>query len=91
MITDSVKGATTNWRWQMVTGAWITIEGKKAILQQNRKTLIAEIVSSQGTFSLGSTRPPLPIEDQNEGTQMLCVDMPKGTSELKIILRPMPR
>lgn len=91
MITDSVKGATTNWRWQMVTGAWVTIEGKKAILQQNRKTLVAEIVSSQGTFSLGSTRPSLAIEDQNEGTQMLCVDMPKGTSELKIILRPIPR
>ncbi|MBL8060549.1 MAG: heparinase II/III family protein [Chthonomonas sp.] len=88
VITDTVKTAKGAWRWQMVTTANITLNGKQAILEINGKQVIAEILSNNGVFEITSTKPATVAENQNTGTQMLSVMMSAGTSELKVALKP---
>ncbi len=89
VITDQVTQSKSAWRWQMITPATITLGGHQALLEKDGKQLVAEILSPAGAqFSIASTRPPLAIENQNLGTQMLTVNMPAGTAKLQIALRP---
>lgn len=88
IITDTVQRASGMWRWQMVTAADVVLNGKTALLTLNGKKLLAEILSEDGEFSVATTKPGLAIEDQNEGTQLLCVMMPPGTATLQVALRP---
>jgi len=67
--------------WGMVTAADVELDGARAILRQDGRTLTAEIASpADASFEVISTTPP-PPQDQNEGTCKLAVRLsPQGAS-----------
>jgi hypothetical protein len=76
--------------WGMVTEADVELEGARAILRQDGKTLTAEILSpEEAAFEVISTTPP-PPQDQNEGTCKLAVRLsPHGESlRIAVLLTP---
>lgn len=89
VVTDQVVMASRPWRWQMVTGAQIELNGQQAILRQDGQTLIAEIVApAQAQFAVASTDPGDARQNPNRGTSMLVVQMPTGSSQLQVRLTP---
>lgn len=73
-VRDEVLSPGGEVRWAMVTSAKITLDGTKAILEQDGKTLVAELQSPMGAvFEVLSTQPPTPDERSNRGTRMLAV------------------
>ena len=86
MITDSVDNSVNAWRWAMLTRASIENSGRTAILKQDGKTLKVEIAEGAGQFAVVAATPYTTAENQNEGVQMLTIQMPKGSSKLKVNL-----
>jgi hypothetical protein len=81
--------------WVMITNAKIEIDpgGQSATLTSGSKTLRATILEpTNAQFHVGSTRPPKPIENQNDGTSMLTTDLVPNVSEsstrLAVLLSP---
>ncbi len=81
--------------WRMITPAKIEVgvDGRSAILTRNGKRMRVEVLEPAGVvFHVGSTRPPTARENQNEGTEMLLVDVtPKGdggVTRLAVLLTP---
>ena len=79
-------------RWGMVTPADIKLDGAKATLTQEGRTLSAEILSPAGAkFEILSTAPPTEQENPNKGASMLAVFVKpqgKGLVRLAILLTP---
>ena len=76
--------------WGMVTQANVKLDGRKATLTKDGKTLTAEIRSPQnGKFEIVSTTPPEP-QNQNAGTRKLVVRLPEKTTNLRleVVLTP---
>ncbi|MCD4824307.1 MAG: heparinase II/III-family protein, partial [Phycisphaerae bacterium] len=67
-------------RWGMVTPAdRIKLDGARAILMKDGKTLRAEILSpANARFEIVSTAPPTKIERPNPGTSMLVIFVKPG-------------
>ena len=66
-------------RWGMITPADIKLDGSKAILTKDGKTLRAEILSpADAKFKIISTVPPTKIERRNPGTSMLAIFVKPG-------------
>jgi len=73
-------------RWACVTGAEISINGPRATLTQNSKTLLAEILApSDAEFEVISNAPPTPDERQNAGTHILTITI-KATAEKPVAI-----
>jgi len=76
--------------WGMVTGADVELEGARAILRQEGKTLTAELLSpTETSFEVISTTPP-PPQDQNEGTCKLAVRLSPQEPSLRIAVSLTP-
>jgi hypothetical protein len=70
--------------WGMLTAAEVKLDGRKALLTRNGKTLTAEIRSPrEARFDIVSTAPPSP-QNQNEGTRKLVVRLPAKTASVRI-------
>ncbi len=91
-VRDELTGLTEPVRWGIVTGAKIRLDGNKAVLTEDGKTLRAEIIEpSDAKFQIVATKPPTARERQNEGTQMLAVIIEGGASgnvALSVLLQP---
>ncbi len=87
----TLKPGAHELRWGMVTRADLKLEGAKAILSQEGKTLEARILSPPGAvFVELSTRPKLKEEDQNQGTRMLALNLSGVTqTTLTVLLSPL--
>jgi hypothetical protein len=97
LVQDEYQPAQTNLplHWVMVTRAKIDLskDGHSATLTSNGKTLKADLLEpASAKFHIGSTRPPTPRENQNEGTAILGIDLnpvPDGkVSRLAVLLTP---
>ncbi|MBI9016405.1 MAG: heparinase II/III family protein [Phycisphaerae bacterium] len=99
-LTDNRKAITvkddyslsgqSSLRWQMTTPAKITLNGKKAVLTQNGKTLVATILQpANAIFSELSTKQKLP-QKNNKGTTQLAVQLEnvKGDTVIEVKLEP---
>ena len=91
-IRDELTGLKEPVRWAMVTAAEIRVDGNKAALTQDGKTLQAEILAPpDGKFEIVSTKPPTAQEKQNQGTQILAITIeagPSGDVALSVLLQP---
>ncbi len=97
LVQDDVAGLRSGLplHWGLITGAQIALsaDGRTATLTDKGRTLRAEILapSDGGKFTIGSTQPPNPDENQNRGTTMLAVEAaPTGTEfRLAVLLTPL--
>jgi hypothetical protein len=89
-ITDEITGLDGEVRWGMITTAEIKLQGNTAILTESGKRLRAEILEpADARFTIKSTKPPTDIENPNEGTAMLAVNIQRqGDMRMIILLRP---
>jgi hypothetical protein len=97
LVQDEYQPAQTNLplHWTMVTRAKIDLsnDGHAATLTSNGKTLRAELLEpTAAKFHIGSTKPPTPAENQNDGTTMLAIDLNPNTdgsvTRLAVLLTP---
>ena len=90
-MEDLVGGVNEPVRWGMMTRAEIKIDGKKALLIQDKKTLLIEVVSDQVQgFEILSVTPPKEIENQNKGYSMLAaIATPQeGRVAIRVTFKP---
>ncbi|MCD4824563.1 MAG: heparinase II/III family protein [Phycisphaerae bacterium] len=75
-------------RWGMVTRAKIKIDGRKAVLTQDGKTLHVEVVEPvDAVLKIVSTAPPTKKENPNRGTRMLAAfAKPNGKKFMRIVV-----
>jgi hypothetical protein len=89
-VRDELAGCDHEVRWGMVTAAKVSLDGDKAVLTQDGRTLEAEILTPAGArFETVSTRPPSKQERQNEGTRMLAVNVQPAVGrrvEISVVL-----
>jgi len=79
-----LKDTATEIVWGMVTPADIELDGAKAILRQEGKTLSAEILApADARFEVISTTPP-PPQKQNEGTRKLAIRVAPQEKSVRI-------
>ena len=85
-IRDELMGVDGNVRWTMVTSARISIDGNRALLQQDGKQVEARIVAPQDArFSVLPNKPSTTREKQNEGTRILAIQLaPDADQQLEI-------
>ncbi len=91
-VRDEIDGADGQIRWGMVSGAEISLSGRRATLRQNGKTLLAEILApSDAQFEVVSNAPPTPAEKQNNDTRILAITL-TATAErplaISVLLQP---
>jgi hypothetical protein len=74
----------------MVTTAKIELQGNRAVQTESGKRLRAEIVEpTRAVLNNESTKPPTDIENPNEGTAMLAVNVQRqGDVRIIVLLRP---
>ena len=91
-VRDEITGAGGDVRWAMVTGAEIKLDGNKAMLHQDGKTLQVEIlVPEDARFEVLSNTPPTKQEKQNESTHILAARLTADalrTVEISVLLQP---
>lgn len=91
-VRDELTGLKEPVRWAMVTAAKIKVDGNKAALTQDGKTLQAEILAPPGAkFEIASTKPPTAQEKQNKGMQILAIAIdagPSGDVALSVLMQP---
>lgn len=96
LVQDEVTGLKpgTPLNWQMLTGATVALEGRRATLTQNGRTLQVEILSPEtGAFTTRPAAPPTAAEEPNKGITILATTVPaKPGSEtdvrIAILLTP---
>lgn len=92
-VRDEITGADGDVRWGMVTAAEVQLDGRRALLRQDGKTLQADILAPPGArFELASTQPPTKREQQNAGTRILAVNLvcrPDERAEISVLLQPL--
>ena len=75
-VRDEIKSASESIRWGMVTAAQIELKDNQAILRQDGKTLLVEILApADAKFTTASTKPATKREKQNEGTRLLICEV----------------
>ncbi|HEX3358506.1 MAG TPA: hypothetical protein VHS31_16145, partial [Tepidisphaeraceae bacterium] len=97
LVQDEYQPTKTNepLHWVMITPTKIELsnDGHSAILTSNGKTLRADLLEpTTAKFHIASTRPPTPAESQNDGTEMLAIDLIPNTdgssTRLAVLLTP---
>lgn len=97
LVQDEYQPTQTNLplHWVMVTRAKIDLSSgaHSATLTSNGKRLRADLLEpASAKFHIGSTKPPTPAENQNEGTSMLAIDLNPmadgNVSRLAVLLTP---
>ena len=85
IITDEIEaGQPVEALWGMLTSADITLNGRKATLRRDGKTLHAEILQpGEAAFVVLSAQPPAP-QNQNDGVRKLAVRLPKPITSTRI-------
>lgn len=84
LVQDDIRALQpgTPLTWQMLTGAQIELEGRRATLTQNGRTLRVEILTPEtARFATRPARPPTTAEDQNEGISALVAEIPAAVGE----------
>ena len=72
--------------WGMVTEAAVSLQGRRARLAKEGRTLAAEILAPEDArFDTVSTRPPEP-QNPNEGTRKLVVRLPGKIERTEIVV-----
>lgn len=94
VVRDEVLGAEPGspWRWAMVTGAEVRIEGARATLTQNGRSMQAVIETPGLTFALLPATPPTARENPNTGVAILTVTAPAdgaGACTIQVALYPL--
>ena len=81
--------------WTMVTGAKVglVVDGRSATMTKNGRSLRVDILEPvSARLHIGSTRPPIAAESQNEGTALLAIDLTPeaspGVTRLVVLLTP---
>ena len=94
LVQDEVEKPTsaTPLTWQMLTGARVALDGRKANLTQNGRTLRVEILAPENArFSTKPARPPTNLEAQNEGITILSthIETVQGRdAQVAVLLTP---
>jgi hypothetical protein len=70
--------------WNMMTDAVITLEGSRATLSQNGKTLTAEVLEPVGASFVVDLAEQKPPQKQNKGVKRLRVRVPGKTGAVRI-------
>lgn len=94
MVRDEVEGAKPGsvWRSAIFTRASIAIDGRRATLTQDGRTMIAIIETPNLTFASRPATPPTTAENQNEGVSILSVEAAAngtGLAAVQIALYPL--
>ena len=88
---ETMKSATPL-TWQMLTGAKIELDGRRATLTQNGRILRVEILTPDSArFSARPATPPTKAENQNEGITILStrIETKQGTdARIAVLLTP---
>ncbi|MEN8151149.1 MAG: heparinase II/III family protein [Planctomycetota bacterium] len=95
VVRDEIRALDreTKVRWGMVTRAEVSIDGSRATLRQDGKTLILEVLSPAGAkLELFETaKPPMDHDAPNPGTRMIGFTTKlaaKEAASLVVVLRP---
>ena len=94
LVQDEVEKPTsaTPLTWQMLTGARVALDGRKANLTQNGRTLRVEILAPENArFSTKPARPPTNAEAQNDGITILSthIETVQGRdAQVAVLLTP---
>lgn len=95
LVQDDVAGlkAGTPLTWRMLTGAEIRLEGARATLTKDGRTLRLEILSPAGaTFATHPAAAPTAAEGKNDGITELTATVPAAAAEgdvrLAVLLTP---
>ncbi len=76
-VVDSISAPKDSVRWAIVTSAKIEIDGKTAILSKAGKQLrLTRNDSHGGNWTIIDAKPPMEIENQNEGKRILAFTAP---------------
>jgi len=91
VIRDQIEAAQpVEALWGMVTEAEVALEGRRARLTKDGRTVSAEIRSpAEARFDIVSTRPPAP-QHQNDGTRKLVVRLPDKVTRLDLAVALVP-
>ncbi|MFO1446963.1 MAG: heparinase II/III family protein [Opitutaceae bacterium] len=79
LVQDEVTGLRpgTPLIWQMLTPASVAIEGSRAVLSREGRTLRIEALSPvRATWTVRAATPPTAVEMQNDGIQVLSLTVP---------------
>lgn len=75
LVQDEIHSPIGPVRWAMVTRADVELDGDRALLRRDGKSLEVRLLSPAGaSFTTVSTKPATAEEKQNEGTIMLAVE-----------------
>jgi hypothetical protein len=97
LVQDEYQPSQSNLplHWVMITRAKIDVaaDGHSATLTSGGRTLRVDLLEpAEAKLSVGSTKPRLAAENQNDGTNMLRVDLNPGTEaqavRLAVLLTP---
>ncbi|HVU15431.1 MAG TPA: heparinase II/III family protein [Candidatus Didemnitutus sp.] len=96
LVQDDVEGLKPGLplNWRVLTTATIALEGQRATLTQNGRTLRVEILSpATAVFTTRPATPPTAAEDQNKGFTELVATVPATTGgeadiRLAVLLTP---
>lgn len=79
LVQDEAEGLApgTPLTWRMLTAARVELDGRRAVLAQNGRTLRVEILApAHARFATRPARPPTAREEQNEGITELLAEVP---------------
>ncbi len=92
LVVDEIEGAKDEVRWAMATPAEVELDGVRATLRKDGKTLVAEILEPAGArFEVLSTDPGDAAQKDNKGTTLLAfraAPPKKGVLRLAVLLSP---
>lgn len=92
-VRDEINGVKpgSSWRWAMLTRAAIAIEGNRAILTQDGKSMLAVIETPGLGFAQAPATPPTAIENQNAEVSILTIEAPAvdGVCAIQVALYPL--
>ena len=92
-VRDELEGVRGDVRWGIVTRADARLDENRAVLTQDGKTLLAEILSPPGArFQMLPNKPPTAEEKQNEGTRILAFRVQASDTKhvaLSVLLQPL--
>lgn len=94
IVRDEVAGATpaSLWRWAMLTRAAVRIDGARATLTQDGRTMQAVVETPGLVFTLLPATPADPRQNPNTGVSILAVAAPAdaaGICTIQVALYPL--
>lgn len=94
VVRDEVTGSTPGdaWRWAMLTRATVAVDGNRAMLTQDGKSMLAVIETPGMMFETAPASPPTAVENRNEGVTMITAwakSATDGTCTIQVALYPL--